>query len=55
MLEAMRFKENTVFNRFEYIVLSDNQDSLIVIVVLVIIVDDETFRYLIIQGIFVLN
>ena len=31
MLEAMRFKENTVFNRLDYIVQSDNQDSLIVI------------------------
>jgi hypothetical protein len=55
MLEAIRFKENTVFNRLDYIVQGDNQDSLIVIVILVIIVDDETFPYLIIQGIFVLN
>jgi hypothetical protein len=33
MLEDMRFKENTVFNRLDYIVQSDDQDSLIVIVV----------------------
>ncbi len=33
MLEAMRFKENAVFNRLDYIVQSDNQDCLIVIVV----------------------
>ncbi len=33
MLEAMCFKENTVFNWLDYIVQSDNQDSLIVIVV----------------------